>query len=57
METATQVSGHTRGFHFASQQKLLRKSGERGVRTCGSVSSRRCEVRTLRLKCAKGHKV
>ena len=56
MKTATQVSGHTLGFHFASQQKLLPKSGKHGVRTCGSVSPRRCEVRTLRPKCGKGHK-
>jgi hypothetical protein len=56
MKTATQVSGHTLGFHFASQQKFLPKSGKRGVRTCGSVSPRRCEVRTLRPKCGKGHK-
>jgi hypothetical protein len=56
MKTATQVSGRTLGFHFASQQKFLPKSGKRGVRTCGSVSPRRCEVRTLRPKCGKGHK-
>jgi hypothetical protein len=47
MKIATQVSGHTRGFHFVSQQKLLPKSGKRGVRTYGSVSPHQCEVRTL----------
>lgn len=41
---ATQVNEHTWGFHFASQQKFLPKSGKRSVRTYGSVSPRRYEV-------------